>query len=118
MRRRTFRLCMRNYGGSSRRVLADMAAISGLLPQNVMLSDFRWNENEITLVIQSENENLDLAEVFSPLRRRWQVADVQHRNAPQSAITVINAKLVAAGENVGKGGKNGKGGSQSNNSGN
>ena len=99
-----------NYGGSSRRVLADMAAISGLLPQNVMLSDFRWNEKEISLTLLSENENLDLSEVFSPLRRRWQISDVQHRNAPQSAITVINAKLVAAGENVGRGGKNGKGG--------
>ena len=99
-----------NYGGSSRRVLADMAAISGLLPQNVMLSDFRWNEKEISLTLLSENENLDLSEVFSPLRRRWQVSDVQHRNAPQSAITVINAKLVAAGENVGKNGKNGKNG--------
>ena len=87
-----------------------MAAISGLLPQNVMLSDFRWSEKEISLTLLSENENLDLSEVFSPLRRRWQVSDVQHRNAPQSAITVINAKLVAAGEKTGKNGKNGKSG--------
>ena len=97
-----------NYGGSSRRVLTDMAAISGLLPQNVMLSDFRWNEKEISLTLLSENENLDLSEVFSPLRKRWQVSDVQHRNGPQSAITVINAKLVAAEEHAAKNGKNGR----------
>lgn len=99
-----------NAGGGSREVLADLAAISKLLPQNVMLSDFRWSANEIALVIQSENENLDISEVFQPLRRRWKVADVQHRNARQSAVTVINAKLVPAETRTAKSGKNRKGG--------
>ena len=94
-------------GRSSREVLSDLAAISALLPPNVMLSDFRWNENEISLTLQSENENLDLSAVFAPLRR-WRVADVQHRNARQSAITMINAKLVPATAQDGKNSKNAK----------
>ena len=96
-----------NTGTNSREVLSDLAAISKLLPSNVMLSDFRWNENEISLTMQSENENLDLSEVFAPLRR-WKVSDVQHRNARQSAITVINAKLVPAAKAAGKNTRNGK----------
>ena len=96
-----------NTGTNSREVLRDLAAISKLLPPNVMLSDFRWNESEIALTMQSENENLDLSEVFAPLRR-WKVADVQHRNARQSAITVINAKLVPAAKAAGKNTRNGK----------
>ena len=94
-------------GANGRGVLSDLAAISRLLPKDVMLSDFRWNENEIALTLQSENENLDLSEVFSPLRR-WKVSDVQHRNARQSAITVINAKLIPADKTTGKNAKNGK----------
>ena len=96
-----------NTGMDDREVLRDLAAISKLLPTNVMLSDFRWNESEIALTLQSENENLDLSEVFSPLRR-WKVSDVQHRNARQSAITVINAKLVPAAKVGGKNTRNGK----------
>ncbi len=96
-----------NSGTDNREVLRDLAAISKLLPPNVMLSDFRWNENEIALTMQSENENLDLSEVFAPLRG-WKLSDVQHRNARQSAITVINAKLVPAVRNAGKNTKNGR----------
>lgn len=93
-------------GSNGREVLSDLAAISKLLPKEVMLSDFRWNENEITLTIQSEIENLDLSEIFAPLRR-WKVSDVQHRNARQSSITVINAKLIPSvkAAKKGKGGK-------------
>lgn len=97
-----------NSGTADREVLRDLAAISKLLPQNVMLSDFRWNESEIALTLQSENENLDLSEVFAPLRC-WKVSDVQHRNARQSTITVINAKLVPAVKAAGKNGKKTKG---------
>ena len=97
-----------NAGTNRSEVLNDLAAISKLMPPNVMLSDFRWSENEISLTLQSENENLDLSVAFAPLRR-WRVADVQHRNARQSTITVINAKLVPAGTPTGKNSKNGKG---------
>lgn len=95
-------------GANSHEVLNDLAAISALMPPNVMLSDFRWSESEISLTLQSENENLDLSVVFAPLRR-WRIADVQHRNARQSAITIINAKLVPAATPTGKNAKNGKG---------
>ena len=93
-------------GVNGREVVSDLAAISKLLPDDVMLSDFRWNENEISLTIQSEKENLDLSVLFAPLRR-WKVSDVQHRNSRMSAITVINAKLIPA--HTAKNGKGSKG---------
>lgn len=96
-----------NSGTCKREVLRDLAAVSKLLPPNVMLSDFRWSESEIALTLQSENENLDLSEVFAPFRG-WKVSDVQHRNARQSTITVINAKLVPAVKTAGKNARNGK----------
>ena len=89
-----------------REVISDLAAISKLLPDEAMLSDFRWNENEIGLTIRSEKENLDLSVIFAPLRR-WKVSDVQHRNSRMSAITVINAKLIPA--HTAKNGKGSKG---------
>ena len=87
-------------------VLDDLAAISKQLPGDVMVSDFRWSEGEISLTIQSENENLDLTTKFAP---RWRISDMQHRNARQSAITVINVKLVPADRQNGRSSKNGKG---------
>ena len=87
-----------------REVISDLAAISKLLPDEAMLSDFRWNENEIGLTIRSEKENLDLSVIFAPLRR-WKVSDVQHRNPRLSSITIINAKLIPAAPRVNKRGK-------------
>ena len=95
-----------NAVSENRDVLEDLYAISKQLPPDVMVSDFRWSEGEITLTIQSENENLDLTTKFAP---RWRISDMQHRNARQSAITVINVKLVPADREDARQSKNGKG---------
>ena len=76
-----------------RNALEDLAAISKMLPNDVMISDFRWNGGEIQLTLQSENEGLDLTARFAP---RWRIADMQHSNARQSATTMIRVRLVAA----------------------
>lgn len=76
-------------------VLGQLADISRLLPQDVMVSDFRWGETGIDLVLQSESENLDLPGILKPLAQ-WKVAEIHQRQGRQSAITTITAKLVPA----------------------
>lgn len=101
-----------NFGESD--VLGQLADISRLLPQDVMVTDFRWNETGIDLVLQSESENLDLPGVLKPLTR-WKVTDIHQRQGRFSATTTVTAKLVpadqsSAGNKNGKKGKNPKGG--------
>lgn len=88
-------------------VLKNLAEISKLLPQDVMAADFRWNEGEISFTLLSENENLDLPGILRPLRK-WQIADIQHRNSRQNPITTISVKLVRADKTSAKTGKNAK----------
>ena len=82
-----------NLGESD--VLGQLADISRLLPQDVMVSDFRWGETGIDLVLQSESENLDLPGILKPLGQ-WKVAEIHQRQGRQSATTTITAKLVPA----------------------
>ena len=85
-----------------------------MLSSCLMVTDFRWNETGIDLVLQSESENLDLPGVLKPLSR-WKVADIHQRQGRFSATTAITAKLVpadqsSAGNKNGKKAKNTKGG--------
>ena len=93
-----------NFGESD--VLGQLADISRLLPQDVMVTDFRWSENGIDLVLQSESENLDLPGVLKPLTR-WKVADIHQRQGRFSSTTTVTATLVPVDKSSG-GGKNSK----------
>ena len=95
-----------NLGESD--VLGQLADISRLLPQDVMVSDFRWGETGIDLVLQSESENLDLPGILKPLGQ-WKVAEIHQRQGRQSATTTITAKLVPADRRAAKKNKSAKG---------
>jgi len=82
-----------NFGESD--VIGQLAAFSKLLPNDVMVTDFRWSESGIDLVLQSESENLDLPGILKPLAH-WKVADIQQRQGRMSATTTVTAKLVPA----------------------
>ena len=101
-----------NFGESD--VLGQLADISRLLPQDVMVTDFRWSESGIDIVLQSESENLDLPGVLKPLTR-WKVADIHQRQGRFSTTTTVTAKLVpvdqsSGGTKNGRKNKNAKGG--------
>ena len=64
-----------------------------------MVSEFRWNRDEIVLTLLSENENLDLTAKFAP---KWRIGDAQFSNARNSPITSINLKLVPADRMTGR----------------
>ena len=86
-------------------IIGQFYSLSKLLPQDVMLTDLRWSESGIDIVLQSESENLDLPGVLRPLSN-WKVTDINQRQGRFSATTTVTAKLVPADQ--GKGGKNGK----------
>lgn len=88
-----------NFGEGD--VIEQLAAFSKLLPQDVMVTDFRWSESGIDLVLQSESENLDLPGVLKPLSR-WKVADLQQRQGRMSATTTVTAKLIPADQAAAK----------------
>jgi len=94
-----------NFGESD--VLGQLADISRLLPQDVMISDFRWGETGIDLVLQSESENLDLPGILKPLAQ-WKVAEIHQRQGRQSATTTVTAKLVPVDRNAAKKSKSAK----------
>ena len=90
-----------------RDALTDLAEISKRLPDEVMVTLFRWNEDEILLALQSENEGLDLTAKFAP---RWKTNIINQNTARNSPITSITARLVPADKMTAKKGRNGKNG--------
>ncbi len=82
-----------NFGEGD--IIGQLAALSKLLPQDVMVSDLRWSESGIDLVLQSESDNLDLPRILKPLSR-WKVADIQQRQGRFSSTTTVSAKLIPA----------------------
>ncbi len=76
-------------------IIGQFYSLSKLLPQDVMLTDLRWSESGIDIVLQSESENLDLPGVLRPLSN-WKVTDINQRQGRFSATTTVTAKLVPA----------------------
>ena len=74
-------------------VLGVLAGISALLPKNVSVSNFRWNENDIDISLVSEVENHDLARTLKSLAN-WKVGQVQQRQSFGGNGHTINLKLV------------------------
>jgi hypothetical protein len=52
----------------------------------------RWSDSSIDMVLQCENDKLDISALFMPLRR-WRIAQLQQRQAGDSAVATINLKL-------------------------
>ena len=77
----------------NRVVVPEFALISDILPKDVMVSSIRWNDEAIDMVLICENDKIDLPRLLQPLYR-WQVAQLQQRQAGDSAVATINLKLV------------------------
>lgn len=77
-------------------VLAKLAALTSILPSNVMVSSLRWSESSLDLMLQSEAENLDLPGLLRRLPY-WKISQLQQRRMGDT-VTMITLKLVPAGE--------------------
>ncbi len=71
----------------------EFGMISMMLPADVMVSSMRWSDTDIDMVLQCENDKLDLPSLIQPLKR-WKIAQLQQRQAGDSAVATINLKLV------------------------
>ena len=76
-------------------VLAKLAALTSVLPANVMVSSLRWSETSLDLMLQSEAENLDLPALLRRLPY-WKVGQLQQRRMGDT-VSMITLKLVPAG---------------------
>ncbi len=77
-------------------VLAKLAALTAILPSNVLVSSLRWSESSLDLMLQSEAENLDLPALLRRLPY-WKVSQLQQRRMGDT-VTMITLKLVSAEE--------------------
>lgn len=77
-------------------VLAKLAALTSILPSNVMVSSLRWSESSLDLMLQSEADNLDLPALLRRLPY-WKIGQLQQRRMGDT-VTMITLKLVPAGE--------------------
>ena len=90
-------------------VVGKLAALSRLLPENVLVSNLRWSDSGVDLQLQSENAGINLPMLLKPLNF-WKVGNLQQRQMWNSDVTSINLRLVpntdenAALENKRKGG--------------
>jgi len=76
--------------------LAKLAALTSILPSNVMVSSLRWSESSLDLMLQSEAENLDLPSLLRRLPY-WKISQLQQRRMGDT-VTMITLKLIPAGE--------------------
>lgn len=77
-------------------VLPKLAALTSILPSNVMVSSLRWSESSVDLMLQSEADNLDLPSLFRRIPY-WKIGQLQQRRMGDT-VTMITLKLVPAGE--------------------
>lgn len=79
-------------------VIGKLAAFSRILPENVLVSNMRWNDAGVDLQLQSENANINLPELIKPLSF-WKIGHLQQRQMWNSDVTSINLRLVPNTDN-------------------
>lgn len=78
-------------------VLERLAALSKILPSNVMVQSLRWSDSSVDLMLRSEAENLNLPQLLKPLTY-WKIAQLQERRRNNDVTSSITLKLVPTGE--------------------
>lgn len=78
-------------------VIDRLAALSRVLPSNVMVQSLRWSDTSVDLMLRSEAENLNLPKLLKPLNY-WKIAQLQERRRNNDVTSSITLKLVPAGE--------------------
>ena len=68
-------------------VVDKLAALSTVLPSDMMVSGLRWSEKSLELQLQTEAENPDLAAILRPLTF-WRIEQLQQRRINDSVIAV------------------------------
>lgn len=79
-------------------ILLDLAEFSRLLPGPAMVTNYRRNENDIDIVITSEDENINYPQILKPISHKWKVGQIQQRQRGNSTSMTVNIKLVPAGQ--------------------
>ena len=74
-------------------VIAKFALICNALPGNVLVSNVRWTENSVDMLLQCEDAKLDLPRIINPLGY-WKIGQLQQRQYGDSAVATITLKLV------------------------
>lgn len=77
-------------------VLPKLAALTSILPPNVMVSSLRWSESSVDLMLQSEADTLDLPSLFHRIPY-WKIGQLQQRRMGDT-VTMITLKLVPVGK--------------------
>ncbi len=77
-----------------RDLLTKFAELSKALPNTVRVTNLRWNEDSVDLVMQSESENLNFPAIFESIGY-WKIAQLQQRQGWNNAVSTINLKLEA-----------------------
>ncbi len=80
--------------------LAYLGLLSEKLPDDVLVSSFRWNDGSIDLMLQTESTELDMVSFFNRLNG-FKVISASQRTNNNSGLTVATVKL-AVGNSEGK----------------
>ena len=74
-------------------MLAKFALLSEALPGNVLVSNVRWHDAGVDMVLLCEDDKLDLPGIINGLGI-WKIGQLQQRQTGDSAVATINLKLV------------------------
>jgi len=74
-------------------MLAKFAILSEALPANVLVSNVRWHDSGVDMVLLCEDDKLDLPGIINKLGI-WKIGQLQQRQTGDSAVATINLKLV------------------------
>lgn len=84
-----------NVSAGEYNLLDRLGGVSSVLPSNVMVTSFRFNDGNIDLMLRSEAESLNISTLFSPLKH-WKVTNLQERRRNNDAASTITLRLVPA----------------------
>ena len=74
-------------------VIQKFALLCNALPGNVLVSNIRWSENSVDMMLQCEDAKIDIPRIINPLGY-WKIGQLQQRQTGDSAVATINLKLI------------------------
>jgi len=86
-----------NQDAGEEYIIGKLADLSRVLPSDVMVQSLRWSDSSVDVTLRSEAENLNMPEVFRPLKY-WKISQLQQHRRNNDASSTITLKLMPAGE--------------------
>lgn len=74
-------------------VVGKIADITNLLPHNILVSNLRWSDSGVDMLMFSEAEEVSVSELVRRGLKYWKISNIQQRNFG-GASTMINLRLV------------------------